>query len=50
MQKTCGLAKIAGRGIECTEEGCAFWVSSTKMCVIKDIAHTLKQQKENGHE
>jgi len=41
-KKACALSMISGGYIPCKEEGCAWWVSSTGMCVVKDLAHTLK--------
>ena len=42
IRKACALSMISGGSIPCKEEGCAWWVSSTGMCVVKDLAHTLK--------
>lgn len=43
MPKICPF-RIAFVNDKCAEEGCMWYVSSTKMCAVKDIAHTLKEK------
>ena len=43
--KMCPFKAVMARD-KCDQESCAWFVSSSNMCAVKDIAHTLKKKKE----
>ena len=42
----CGLTMTCDVPRNCVEEYCGFWVNSSEMCAMKEMAHSLKLIKE----